>query len=292
MPRVHDVALVFEGGGMRASYTSAMASLLMEQGIGFDYVCGISAGSSNTVNFVSGDVKRTNISFTDFVLDPRFGGVKTWLQGKGLFSAKWIYQEAGKPEGPFPFDYASFAADPAEVGIQAFDRDTGETVVWGKKDMPSLGDTLIRVQASSSLPRAMPPVTIGGHVFYDGGLGEGAGIPIHMAEEAGYERMLVVLTRPRGYRKSAPGRLDRAIANSFWGHPHVKKALLSRPDRYNAELDRLEELAKRGQACVVYADKMAVSSGTTDYEALVRSHADGAEQAERELPRVREFLGL
>ena len=39
-----NTVLMFEGGGMRASYTAAMASLLLEQNITFGHVCGISAG--------------------------------------------------------------------------------------------------------------------------------------------------------------------------------------------------------------------------------------------------------
>ena len=77
---VPGVALVFEGGGMRASYTCAIAQTLLEHGLDFDFVCGISAGSSNTVNYVSRDIWRTRVSFTDFVLDPRFGGMKHLFQ--------------------------------------------------------------------------------------------------------------------------------------------------------------------------------------------------------------------
>ena len=289
---VHDVALVFEGGGMRASYTAATAVTLLEQGVNFDFVCGISAGSSNTVNFVSRDLARTRDSFTDFVLDKNFGGMKTFLQGKGMFSAHWIYQEAGQPDGAFPFDFASFARNPAHVAIQAFERDDGETVVWTEDDMPTVDDLMVRVRASSTLPFVMPAVHIGDRVYYDGGLGQGAGIPVHMAEDAGYQRFFCVLTRPRGYRKQPPTASERAIADLYVRHPHVREALLTRWERYNAELDRLERLAAEGRAYIVYADKMAVSSGTTDHDALLRSHADGYAQAQAELPRWREWLGF
>lgn len=105
---VSDTVLMFEGGGMRASYTSAMASLLMEQGITFDYVCGISAGASNTVNFLSGDIQRTREGFVDLVMEPEFGGLSTFLQGKGMFSAEWIYEETGLPGGVLPFNLTHF----------------------------------------------------------------------------------------------------------------------------------------------------------------------------------------
>lgn len=291
--RVPGVALMFEGGGMRASYTSGSVATLIEQNLAFDFVCGVSAGASNTVNFLSSDVARTRKSFVDLVLDPRFGGWRTFLQGKGMFSAHWIYQEAGLPDGPLPYDMAAFLANPAELGIQAFDRDTGETVVWHRADMPTLDDLMVRVRASSSLPFAMPPVEVDGRVFYDGGLGTGGGIPLQMALDSGCERVFAVLTRPRGFRKPAvPSAGSRAVANLYARHPRVRRALLTRNERYNAELDRLEELAAQGRAYIVYADKMAVSNSTTDHDALARSYADGYAQAQADLPRWREWLGI
>lgn len=290
--RVPGVALMFEGGGMRASYTSGAVATLIEQGLAFDFVCGVSAGASNTVNFLSGDAERTRRSFVDLVLDPRFGDWRTFLQGKGIFSAHWIYQEAGLPDGPLPYDMGAFLTNPAELGIQAFDRDTGQTVVWHRADMPALDDLMVRVRASSSLPFAMPPVEVGGRTFYDGGLGTGGGIPLQMALDSGCERVFAVLTRPKGFRKpAAPSAGTRAVANLYVRHPHVRRALLTRNERYNAELDRLEAMAAQGRAYIVYADKMAVSNATTDYDALVRSYADGYAQAQAELPRWREWLG-
>ena len=60
---VRDCALVFEGGGYRASYTAGIARVLLEQGIDFGYVCGISAGASHTVDYVSRDLWRTRVAF-------------------------------------------------------------------------------------------------------------------------------------------------------------------------------------------------------------------------------------
>ena len=43
-------ALVLEGGGYRGSFTAGVINVLLEQGIYFDYVCGLSAGSSCAIN--------------------------------------------------------------------------------------------------------------------------------------------------------------------------------------------------------------------------------------------------
>ena len=72
---VFKTALLFEGGSMRDAYTCAVAAELLEQGVHFDNVYGVSAGSSNTVNYISRDVERTIRSFTDFV---NLDGIGDW----------------------------------------------------------------------------------------------------------------------------------------------------------------------------------------------------------------------
>lgn len=147
---VFDTALIFEGGGMRASYTAAVANILLENEIYFDNVYGLSAGSSNTVNYISRDIDRTKRSFVDLVDDPEFGGVDTLIKGKGFFSAEYIYQKAGLPGGYLPFDWDTFVANPAKATIESFDRDSGETVYWTKDDMSTLEDMILSFQRESN----------------------------------------------------------------------------------------------------------------------------------------------
>ena len=60
---VFDCALCFEGGGYRASYTAGFANVLLENGVYFDFVCGISAGASHTVDYLSRDQARVRDAF-------------------------------------------------------------------------------------------------------------------------------------------------------------------------------------------------------------------------------------
>lgn len=154
---VTDTALLFEGGGMRASYTSGVVVALLEAGIHLDWVGGISAGSSNTANYLSRDVERARRSFTDFAADPKFGDVRTFVRGEGLFNARYIYQEAGLPGQALAFDWDTFDANPAAFRIGGFNATTGEQVHWGRADVADIHDLMIRVQASSTMPVLMPP---------------------------------------------------------------------------------------------------------------------------------------
>ncbi|NYM03451.1 patatin family protein, partial [Salmonella enterica subsp. enterica serovar Typhimurium] len=67
-----------------------------------DFVAGISAGSSNAVNYLSRDPARARRSFVDFADDPRFGNWLSFVRGKGLFNAEYIYEHAGLPEADLP----------------------------------------------------------------------------------------------------------------------------------------------------------------------------------------------
>lgn len=149
---VFDTALIFEGGGMRASYTCALANMLLENGIFFDNVYGLSAGASNTVNYVSRDIDRVRRSFVDLVEDPEFGGIHTLLQHRGYFSAEHIYEEAGLPDGFLPFDFEAFCTNPAKITIESFNRDTGESADIGRRTTcPPSKTSWCGVRASSTL---------------------------------------------------------------------------------------------------------------------------------------------
>lgn len=285
---IDDVALVFEGGGMRASYTSAFVSVLLENEIYFNDVYGVSAGSSNAVNYLARDKERAKASFTTFAADPNFGSIGTFLTGKGIFSAKYIYQESGKPDGVLPYNFSAFENNPAKVIIEGFDRDNGETIYWRKKDCGSLDDLMLRVRASSSLPFAMPPVDVGGRICYDGGLGEGSGIMVPAAEADGFKRFVVVCTRPKGYRKSEK---SNSLVNAFfWRRPRVQEALKTRAHRYNEQLDRLHDLEAEGRAFVFYAEGQQVESGERNVPTLEANYARGYAQAQREFDRLAAFL--
>ncbi|HSP60775.1 MAG TPA: patatin family protein [Ornithinimicrobium sp.] len=290
---VTGTALVFEGGGMRASYPSGLLVSLLEAGLHLDWVGGISAGSSNTANYVSRDPWRARHSFTDFVTDPRFGDWRTFVRGRGLFDAQYIYEETGLPGQALPFDWETFTADPAQVRIGGFDATRGEPVYWGRDDLATLGDLMVRVRASSTMPVVMPPVTIDGEVFVDGALGPSGGIPLDAAQADGYAKFLVVLTQPRAYVKPAPGRSGlRYLRQHFRRFPAVVEALGRRHEAYNTTREQLWELERAGAAHLFVPDTMPVGNGTRDVARLRASHDAGLAQARRELPAIREFLGV
>lgn len=287
---VDGCALVFEGGGYRAGYTAGMADVLLEEGIYFPFVCGLSAGASNTANYLSRDRWRTHWAFTGLAAEPEAGGRIQALKGNGYINADYCYRGVIE-QGVAPYNWETFANNPADLRVQAFERDTGRTVTWGRESISCVYDLIDRVRASSTLPWIMHPLSIDGQVMMDGGLGKGAGFPLWMAEDAGYDKFLFLATRPAGYRKEPfSGTALQVILRLTADHPHFREAILSRAERYNAEQERIEQLAREGRCLIVRPDVMPVESMTLDVQRLEDSFAMGRAQALRELPRWRAFL--
>lgn len=287
---IFDCALVFEGGGYRVGYSAGITSVLVEQGIFFDYVCGVSAGAGNSVNYVARDQRRIKGAFMTDGPARNAVGLRSLIRGKGYFDADLLY-EGALTKGLLPFDWESFCANPARVRIQAFDRDTGKSVRFGKDDMTDAVRMVNLVRASSTLPGFMTPLPMDGRTLYDGGLGAGAGIPVCLAEDDGFDRVFFVATRPRGYRKSEPTKQEHGMyARVAKDYPYLRNALLTRWERYNEALDHVEAMAEEGRAFIVYPEDLGLESTTVNPHKLSAAFEAGRARAQRDLPLWREFL--
>jgi predicted patatin/cPLA2 family phospholipase len=289
--RIRDTALIFEGGGMRASLTSGMVVTLLDAGLDFDWVAGISAGASNAVNYLSDDARRARRSFVEFAADEQFGGLRYFARGKGMFNAEYIYQKAGGPNEALPFDWETFDSNSSQLRVIAFDAESGDEVVWSRKDTPHIDDLMIRVRASSTMPGLMPPVHLNGHVYVDGAMGDDGGIALSQAQREGFEKFVIVLTQERSYRK-APQRFSAIYRGVFRRYPALADALLTRWKRYNDTRERIFALEAEGKAHVFAPERMPVDNSTRDLSRLAAAHRMGLSQARRELPAIREFVGV
>ncbi|WP_103063446.1 patatin-like phospholipase family protein [Actinomyces qiguomingii] len=289
--RVDDVALVFEGGGMRGTYTAALVQVLLEEGLFFPWVGGISAGSTHTVNMVSRDLWRAREAFVGLTTDPDAGGWGSFARGRGYFNSDHIYRHTSQPGELFPFDWDTFKASEATVRIGSFRCDTGEEVYWGKDDMEVMEDLLVRCQASSSMPVLMPTVHIDSVPYLDGALGPTGGFATDAAAADGYERMLVVSTRPADYRKPAEKRAA-TYRRMFRKWPEVAEAIINRPEAYNRTLQELEQGRREGRVYLFQPDRMAIENGELRYDRVVSTYEAGLAQARRELPDILAFLEL
>ena len=127
----------------------------------------------------------------------------------------------------------------------ALDARTGETVYYGKQDIRR---GLAVLRATSSLPMLARPVEYEGRLLLDGGTGDP--IPVRRALADGCDRVIVVLTRERGYRKQ-PQSFRAAYHAGLRRYPAVVKLLDTRHTLYNETLDFVAGLECGGTAVVL-----------------------------------------
>ena len=276
--------LVLEGGAMRGLFTAGVMDAWMAAGVRFDGIVGVSAGAAFGCNYKSRQPGRALRYNARFARDPRYCSLSSWLRTGDLYGGEFCYHEL--PDALDPFDRAAYDADPAAFHLVATDCDTG-AAVYHRCDVagPEMYEWM---RASASMPLCSRPVAIDGRRYLDGGLADS--VPLAYFQSLGYDRCVVVLTRPRGYRKkdSPLAALCRPL---LWRLPAIYRALRARAALYNAQLDFVAAEEAKGAALVVRppAD-LPIGRVSHDPEAMRRVHAIGLKTGEEILPRLREFL--
>ena len=145
----------------------------------------------------------------------------------------------------FPFDYAAYRAYPGVLQVAATDIVNGESVWY---DQEAMGQDFIPVRASSSMPFVAPVVKHEGRALLDGALL--APIPYQKALDAGYEKLIVVLTRNEGYRKKkgVPKFLLKSVYKKY---PKLWEIMEQRPKLYNEQLEAVEKMEREGKAVII-----------------------------------------
>src|SRR5699024_7473714 len=130
----------------------------------------------------------------------------------------YIYQKAGGPNEALPFDWETFASSTNQLRVIAFDAESGDEVVWSRKDTPRIDDLMIRVRASSTMPGLMPPVHLNAHGYVDGAMGEDGGRALSQAQRVGFWNLVIGHTQELPYRKE-PQRFSGIYRGIFRRYP-------------------------------------------------------------------------
>ncbi len=236
-------ALVLEGGGMRGVFTAGVLDFFMDNNIRFPYTIGVSAGASNGISYISRQRGRSRFSNIDLLKIHNYIGMKYLFKGKGYIDLDFLFYEY--PDKYYPFDYDAFFRAKERFVIVASNCVTGLPEYFEEKKDPSRLLDIIR--ASCSLPVLCPLAYVDGIPMVDGGVSDA--IPVRRAQQEGYEKVVIVLTRNRGYRKQEkdfylPGFIYKK-------YPAIREQLKKRYHNYNEVLDYIERLEDEGKATVI-----------------------------------------
>lgn len=275
-----NTALVLEGGGLRGVFTCGVLDCFMDNGIRFPFTVGVSAGACNGLSYMSGQRGRARASNIDLMDKYHYVGFRYLLTQGCIMDFKLLFEDF--PEKIIPYDYDAYFSNPDRFVMVTTNCLTGKAEYFEERQ--SSARVMDIVRASSSLPFVSPITYVDGVPMLDGGIVDS--IPVQYAMDMGYDRLVVVLTRNRGYRKKN-GSMPLAKA-MYRKYPLLQKALSQRNAVYNRTMELVERLEDEGRIIVIRPVKpVQVGRMEKDTAKLAALYDEGYDVASRLIGALR-----
>ena len=190
--------LVLEGGALRTIFSSGVCDAFLNEKLPMpDYTIGVSAGIAYGVSYLSRQKRRNLQLLMHYANDRRYMGWGNFFdpRNRSYFGLKFAYDTI--PNELVPFDYDTFEAYPGQVEAVVTNLQTGRAEY---REVPRRDASFLLLQATCAMPVLFQPIRLDdGAPYLDGGCSDA--IPWKRALAVGCDRVVVVLTRERSYRK-------------------------------------------------------------------------------------------
>ena len=259
------------GGGLRGVYTVGIYDYCLDHNITFDLGIGVSAGAANLVAYMTGERQRNLRIYSEYAHHKDFKGLHCLVNQHSYLNLDFIYNKLNNIYAEHPMDFEAFHKHPMELQIVATDANRGLPVYLDRSLIQP--EKLDALMASASIPVVCPAFPIGHHKYFDGAVSDP--IPVQKAFDSGCDKVIVLLTMPRDFRRelSADYPLITAMRTSY---PQMSHALKRRYMIYNRSLALAKKYEKEGKAIIIAPKDfhgVSVLSGTK--EAIMNLYKEG-----------------
>lgn len=276
--------LVMEGGAMRGLFTAGVIDVWMENGIDFDGAIGVSAGAAFGCNYPTRQPRRVIRYNVRFAHEPRFCSLRSWLKTGNLYGAEFCYHIM--PEKLDYWDIETMQENPMEFYCVCTELSTGQPIYHKCTD--GRNTDLEYIRASASMPIFSKPVRIDGHELLDGGISDS--IPLKYFQSIGYDRNVVILTQPEGFRKH-DSALEPVIQVLLKKTPEIARDMKYRSWTYNRQLAYVRKCEQAGDTLVIYPPcSLKIGKIEHNTDKMKKVYKIGRNTGHRYLNQVREFL--
>ena len=276
------VGLVLEGGAMRGMFTAGVLDVFLDEQIHIDGIVSVSAGALFGVNFPSkqrGRVLRYNKKYLN---DKRYMGWHSLFTTGNIVNKEFAFYQL-----PFEldvFDQAAFARSGIDFYTVLTNVESGEAEYVKIHDAFEQMETL---RATSAMPFVSKMVEIDGKKYLDGGIADS--IPLRFCQQLGYDKIIVILTRPLDYRKTPTNSL---IFNAFYRrYPKLVERLTNRYADYNRAVEDVIRLNEQGEIFVIRPSVTLPIRRIEKDVAKVQAMYDlGVKDAKTVIPALKRYL--
>ena len=242
------VGLVLEGGGMRALFTAGVLDALLDvKELDIDGIVGVSAGALFGVNYVSGQKERAIRYNKKYARDKRYMGLYSWITTGNAVNEEFAFYEI-----PFKldvFDQEKFKQSKIDFYVVMTNVESGKPEYVLIKDIFKQMEYL---RATSALPFASKIIEINGKKYLDGGISDS--IPIDYCESLGYDKIILVLTRPENTHKE--DKLNFLYKLVYRKYPNLVERLINMGKDYEIVLKKIKDLENENKIFVIRPPKV------------------------------------
>jgi len=240
------VGLVLEGGAMRGLYTAGVLDTFMDNNIKIDGIIGVSAGALFGANFFSNQKGRALRYNKKYCKNKNYISLSSLLKTGNIINKKFAFYDITNKLDVF--DDQTFIKNNKDYYSVVTNIYTGKAEYINIKN--GVVKNLEVLRASSAMPLVSKFVKIENDEYLDGALTDS--IPIEKCIELGYDRIIVVLTQPKDYRKKKYNFLAKLLIKiKYKKYPNLVNAILNRYKLYNNTLDKLKELEKQNKVFII-----------------------------------------
>ena len=242
------VGLVLEGGGMRALFTAGVLDALLDvKELDIDGIVGVSAGALFGANYVSGQRERAIRYNKKYARDKRYMGLHSWITTGNAVNKEFAFYEL--PLKLDVFDQEKFKESKIDFYVVM------TNVENGKSEYVLITDVFEQMEylrATSALPFASKIIEINGKKYLDGGISDS--IPIDYCESLGYDKIILVLTRPENsYKEDKLNFLYKLVYRKY---PNLVERLINMGKDYEVVLKKIKKLENENKIFVIRPPKV------------------------------------
>lgn len=272
---------VLEGGAMRGLYTAGALDVFMQNGISTDAIYGVSAGALFGINFKSKQIGRAIRYNLKYAHEKNYMGLYSLLTTGNIMNKEFCFDKLLNELDKF--DYETFKNSPIDFYAVVTNVATGKAEY---KKIIDAKESLEALRASGSMPFVSKLVDIEGTKYLDGAVSDP--IPIQKALDEGYEKIIVILTRPESYKKPK----EHNPYNLVYGkYPNFIKSALSQPKHYNETLSLIKKLENEGRIVVLRpSQNLKIARIEKNLKKIAAIHKLGIADCTANLDKIKNYL--
>jgi len=276
------IGLVLEGGAMRGMYTAGVLDVFLDNKIEVDGIVAVSAGVLFGVNYLSNQKGRVIRYNKKFIKDKRYMGMRSLLKTGNIINKEFAFYEV--PYKLDIFDQETYGKSNTDFYATITNVETGKPEYIKIKNVFEQMEVL---RATSAMPFVSKMVELDGKRYLDGGLSDS--IPIEKCKELGYDKIIVVLTRPIEYRKKKANKTLTRI--KYKKYPNLIKAISNRYKNYNETVEKIIDMENKKEIFVIRPSK-TLKIGRIEHnpDKLQEMYNLGVEDCKNKLQELQNFI--